>query len=53
METVTVKDSLNKTVRFRHQRRCNAVPKMESGGVIHDPRKDGIMVCFLNHVVWL
>lgn len=53
METVTVKDSLNKTVGFRHQRRCNAVPKVESGRVIHNPRKDCIMVCFLNHVIWL
>ena len=53
METVTVKDSLNKTVGFRHQSRCNAVPKVESGRVIHNPRKDCIMVCFLNHVIWL
>jgi hypothetical protein len=48
-----IKDFLNKTVGLRHQCRCNAVPKMESSRVIHNPRKDGIMVCFLDHVIWL
>jgi hypothetical protein len=52
METVMVKDSLDKTVRFRNQRRCNAVPEVESGGLIHNPGIQSIMFCSFSFVVW-